>query len=191
MGCPIIWARRGTKTLSNFPTWWDFCQRPENDGHADDTADDGAGATRWGWTIPTWRDASRYLGHQDVSVVAFNTMTQDGAALLAHGYFWNRLGGNKMNAGPDVSIIDWAFTSGGAIIEIQQELGFVPENVDGFIGPMTIGAINAEAPMSLIENIYVWRVAYYDACGFRGRFPGLYTRAAHCRDLSLTSLAHQ
>ncbi len=40
-----------------FPVRWDFCMQPDNDGRADDSAADGAGPTRWGWTLPTRRTA--------------------------------------------------------------------------------------------------------------------------------------
>src|SRR5271156_5430686 len=101
--------------MSNFPAWWAFCQAPNRDGLADDTdPSDGAGVTRWGWTYDTWMSARAYAGQTDLSVQTFMTLSQAQAGTLAQAYFWNRLGGQRIPGGSDVSWIDFCWTSGGA-----------------------------------------------------------------------------
>lgn len=158
--------------MSNFTAWWDLCQQPNNDGHADDTANDGAGPTRWGWTYPTWSDARRYAG-LPLLLPAFLSMSRLQAGTLAQVYFWNRLGGRRLNSGSDVSLIDWAWTSGGAVEEIQHHLGI---DNDGIVGPQTIVTVNS-AGAQFSTACCVWRHAYYDMLGFQAEYPGLYRRA--------------
>lgn len=168
-----------------FPRWWAFCQLPENDGHADDTAADGAGLTRYGWTYPTWRQATAYDDGHNLSRAAFDAMASDEAMVLAQAWFWQRLRADEMQAGTNISVVDWAFTSGGAIHEIQHLLN-VP--ADGIVGPCTLEALDGSPPPALIYAIYIHRLDFYASLGLRPRFPGLWTRAAACRALSLASV---
>lgn len=167
--------------MSNFPAWWSFCQLPSNDGHADDGTTDGAGITRWGWTYPTWADARRYGGFTDVSVTTFDALTQAEAGQLALVYHWNRLGGRQIAGGSDVCVIDWAWTSGGAVAEIQSMLDVTP---DGIVGPETISAI--KWAKGFVAECTDWRIAYYTSLGLVSKFPGLLTRANACQALALT-----
>ena len=173
----------GNTDMSNFITWWLFNMRPENDGSADDTAADGAGATRWGWTFPTWRIAMTYT-KQTPSLAAFGAMTQAQAGLLAQVYFWNRFGGPGLAAGADVMVIDWIWNTGVlAAFIIQENVGGL--EVDGDIGPKTIAAINDMGATAFVNDCYNWRIAFLDSRGFRDVFPGLYTRSLNCKTLAL------
>ena len=81
--------------VSNFDRWWDFCQDPSRDGHANDGADDGAGITRWGWTWPGYVDARHYMG-KPPDRASFLTLSQDEAKSLARVAHWARKGGNLL-----------------------------------------------------------------------------------------------
>jgi lysozyme family protein len=147
---------------------------PSNDGHAAD----GPG-TRWGFILPTWQTARHYAGYNDMTAATFLTQTQAEMGDLAEVYFWDRLSADEMAAGVDASVIDWCWTSGGAITDIQRELGV---GDDGVIGPLTLAAIAGEP--TFIADVCEWRMAYYDECGFRAEYPGLYTRAVAIRNLA-------
>lgn len=110
-------------------------------------------------------------------------MTQDQAGALAWLWFWQRTRADEMAPGVDVSLVDWVWNSGGAVAEIQHHLGV---KVDGIVGPVTLAAIGGRPDADFIQALCEWRISYYDVNGFRQRFPGLYTRATDCRDLSLT-----
>ncbi len=71
-------------------------------------------------------------------------------------------------------VADFAFGSGGGIRAIQRGLQL---DADGVFGPATRTAISVMGPMAFVLNCYRWRIAYYDACGFRDLWPGLYRRA--------------
>lgn len=167
---------------------------PEHDGHEDDTPPGGADPpTRWGFTYPTWVSARRHVGTRDASLRTFLHQTQDDMRELAQSYFWERRRADDMSAGNDVSVIDWTWTSGGAVREIQRELGFHGYDVDGAIGPRTLEAIEsyagpcfpgADTTEIFPEAVRRWRASYYDDLGFRTRYRGLYLRAARCLDLA-------
>lgn len=167
--------------MNNFKAWWAFCQAPNRDGHANDEADDGAGPTRWGFTYPTYVEAVTHIGGTP-SMTDFMTLEQDKAGALAKVYFWDRSGGGILPAGSDVSVVDWSWTSGGAVRDIQTKLGVV---VDGIVGPVTVGAVTMLATGYFSAACCEWRRDYYDKLGFRERFPGLYDRADDCLALAM------
>ena len=78
-------------------------------------------------------------------------MTQAGAGVLADAFYWERQNGDGMAPGSDISVIDWSWTSGGGIMEIQRRLGFTGNDVDGIIGPLTLARINARARRSSVS----------------------------------------
>lgn len=170
---------------TSFGAWWDFCQRPENDGVAEDAAP-GDPPTRWGFTYPTWLKAivwhrTQYsTGPAFKTIAAFQRASQADMRLLAKNWHWKRQGGDDLPAGADMSVLDWAWTSGGAIRDIQTRLRV---EADGLIGPLTIGAIRSYP--DFIDAVYVWRCMYYDNLDLRAIYSGLYRRALECRDLSM------
>lgn len=116
------------------------------------------------------------------SLENFKTLTQDKAGALAKLYFWDRNGGGILPAGADVSLVDWSWTSGGAVRETQAKLGI---DVDGIVGPQTVSAVTMLGPGVFPMVCCDWRKAYYDHLGFRARFPGLYTRADDCLTMAM------
>lgn len=166
-------------TTANFAPWWSLCQEPQNDGSANDSSPGEPFITRWGWTSPTWQIARRWCGETDLTLATFNAMTQAGAGVLADAFYWERQLADQMPPGTDISVIDFSWTSGGGVMEIQRQLGFTGSDVDGIIGPLTLARINARGS-AFIGECFAWRNAYYDALGFRHEYPGLYRRAQQC-----------
>ena len=175
-------------TASSFPAWYSFMELPSHDGVANDTAisntggGDGAGETRWGWTVPTWREEAHRMGIADLSLANFRAQTPATLQPLARDMFWARLRCDEMSAGVDCMVADWAFTSGGAVLEIQRRIGAL---ADGLIGPATLAALAAHRATDLVTSLNVWRAAYYDRCGFRALWPGLYRRSSDCTKVAL------
>lgn len=165
----------GAKAV-NFAKWWAFCQQKGYDG----TYADGPG-THWGFTFPTWQTAQAYGGYPDQSQAGFDALTQNRAELLALEYFWERLQAPSMNPGADLALIDWCWTSGGAVMEVQGKLGVAVDNV---IGPKTLAAINADK--TFVSDCTNWRIGYYAGLNLLEQYPGLATRATACRNVALT-----
>lgn len=170
-----------------FDVWYDFVERPENDGQANDTAvsnsggGDGAGETRWGWTFPTWKVWAYRAGRADISLTGFRAETRETLKPLAKTAFWDHFLCDRMPGPAAISVADFTFGSGGAVLVIQQHLRVL---ADGLIGPQTIAAIKALP--NFAGACAVWRMTYYDQphpgfpYGFRQEFPGLYRRASDC-----------
>jgi lysozyme family protein len=170
-----------------FSIWWAFVQLPSNDGKANDSAvdntghPDGAGWTRYGFTLPTWRAAQVRMGKTDLTLAAFAEETPKTLAPLAKIIAWDALKCAQMPFGIDCMVADWSFTSGGAIHALQAGLGCVP---DGIIGPVTLAALHRLTPQAMIPRVASLRTRYYDQCGFRMRWPGLYNRVSGCQNLA-------
>jgi lysozyme family protein len=177
--------------MSNFPVWWRFCMLPGNDGQANDISPGEPFVTRWGFTFPTWIAARRYAGFRDATMATFNAQTQDQMGQAAYLFFWSRQGGNLMRSGEDVSVIDWLWTSGGAVYDIQRALDV---SVDGRIGPQTVAAMRAfGGTNAVMVEIHAMRLQYYEDCGlivsegggsYSGDYPGLGLRADACLKLA-------
>ena len=167
--------------MDNFDVWWQFVQLPNNDGSANDSTNDGAGATHWGWTYPTWRVAQLYGGCVATDVATFSALTQDQAMRLALVWFWDRQFAPSMLSGVAISIIDWTWTSGGAAAEIQSAIG---AGLTGVLDQQTIATLNTFTPATLIAKVYGLRAAYYNDLGYQAKYPGLYRRALDCQALS-------
>jgi lysozyme family protein len=176
-------------SATSFDSFYAFVERTENDGTANDTAvsnagtGDGAGETRYGWIVPTWRAEAHHIGIADLSLENFRRQTPATLKPLARDAFWTRLRCDEMPAGPDIMVADFAFGSGGAVFEIQRQLGL---KADGVIGTATLTAIAAQRPADFIVSIWKWRTGYYDRCGFRPLWPGLYRRARDCMGIALS-----
>lgn len=108
-------------------------------------------------------------------------MTKEDAGALALAYIWPRFGGPKLRSGHDVAVVDWCWTSGHAILQIEARLGRSPaDRMDSDL----IDAINAK-DWTFAMTVHSWRVSYFDSLGFRTRFRGLYTRCAAVLALSM------
>lgn len=163
--------------MSNFPIWWNqICQLPQNDGNP----------PGYGWTYPTWVDARRFAGYQDVSQATYANMTQADAGSLAEVFFWDRLGGLWLASGPDVCVVDWMWNSGYAAgFDIQQKLLLAKNpalDVDGIIGPTSSHALNAVGtPLAVAQQVCALRTQFLLDCGFTEQSErGLFTRTMLC-----------
>ena len=74
--------------------------------------------------------------------------------------YWDRVNGDKLASGLDISIFDWAVNSGcGRAVKALQKC--VGAKQDGGLGPLTLLAVGGKAPKELIEMISVERETFY------------------------------
>ena len=123
-------------------------------GFVDHPADPG-GATNLGITQATlaaWRG-------RPVSVAEVRGLTRDEAAAIYRARYWNAVDGDRLPAGLDLALFDFAVNSGPsrAIRTLQAALG---AKRDGRIGPETRAAIAAADPAIVLR----------DLCGARRAF---------------------
>ena len=172
--------------IDNFDVWYPFNMRPENDGQPDHTTPgDLGGETVYGWTWKVWSVVAPLHGVYPADLGTFRQQTPETLKPLARAQYWNVVQGDHLPPGVDVFWADFGFGSGGATKVLQKVLGVTPDGHVGFAE--TIPAVQARSGdlAGLLAEFLNARIAYYDACGFHQRWPGLYKRAQACHLLAL------
>ena len=177
-------------TAANFQTFYDFIEQPDNDGQPFHiTEGDPGGATVYGWTEVMWNRVATLHGIQDVSLAAFKSQTKTTLQPLTRGQYWNGIQGDRLPPGFDVFWADFQFGSGRATKVLQGVLGTV---ADGVVGMATLARLMTEYDKpKLMDRFLGGRLAYYDSCGFKQRWPGLYRRAKASHALGQSLIAGQ
>lgn len=149
-------------------------------GFVDDPADPG-GATNRGITLATLSAArGRPATRDDVKALGL----EETAAIYRTRY-WDAVQGDVLPAGVDVVVFDAAVHSGPrqAVRWLQQALGVA---ADGRIGPVTMAALAAADPASLIRAMTSRRLAMLETLPGAGRFGRGWTRRVNgARDAAL------
>ncbi len=137
-------------------------------GYVDDPADPG-GATNMGITLATYRQWSHdaALGPNDV-----RAMTRQTAAQIYGALYWNALHCPSLPTGVDLSAFDFGVNAGTrrSAKLLQEALGFLPDQVDGCIGPATLRAALAMDPAKLVDALAERQAAYYRGLAEFGRY---------------------
>ena len=109
----------------------------EEGGYVDDPADPG-GATNMGITLATYRQWSDDPGLGSPRV---EDMTERTARAIYRSLYWNPLRADTLPIGVDLSVFDMGVNAGiwRSARLLQRALGFTGEEVDGCIGPETLG----------------------------------------------------
>jgi lysozyme family protein len=120
-------------------------------GYADHPQDPG-GATNMGITRKTlarWRNVSPWwtLGKADVKALG-----RDEAARIYEATYWQRVHGAELPAGVDLALFDYAVNSGPARA-IKALQGSLKVRADGWIGPLTLGALKARIAAAGVAGI--------------------------------------
>lgn len=123
-------------------------------GYVDHPADPG-GATNHGIThkvLARWR--GKPVGKQDVRDL---TLAEAGQIMKVN--YWDVIQGDKLPAGLDYALFDYAVNSGPAraVKDLQRELGV---KVDGLVGLETLAAIEGKSVVKLIEALCERRFAF-------------------------------
>jgi hypothetical protein len=75
--------------------------------------------------------------------------------------YWNRVAGDKLPAGLDWSVFDWAVNSGvGRSARTLQKI--IAVTADGGIGPQTLAAVDEHDTEQLITDMFSRRQAFYE-----------------------------
>ncbi len=131
----------------------------EEGGYVDDPADPG-GATNMGVTLATYRQWSEdpVLGPAQI-----RDMTRRTASAIYRSLYWNPLRADALPPGVDLSVFDMGVNAGiwGSARLLQRTLGFTGEEVDGCIGPETLGAAAKCDPRALVNDLADRQAAYY------------------------------
>ena len=141
-----------------FDTCLAFTLREEG-GYMDDPADPG-GATNMGITLATYR---QWSDNSDLGPIQVQDMTERTARAIYRTLYWNPLRADALPAGVDLSVFDMGVNAGiwGSARLLQRALGFTGEEVDGCIGPETLGAAAKCNARTLVNDLADRQSAYY------------------------------
>src|SRR5215472_17120347 len=125
-----------------------------------DNPDDPGRATNMGITLATLREWS---DDPDLGPAQVEDMTQRTARAIYRAVYWNPLRADALPAGVDLSVFDFGVNAGtwrsGRLL--QRALGFTADEVDGCIGPETLGAAGKADARTLIESLSSLQAGYY------------------------------
>ena len=138
----------------------DFTMLPDNDGQPYHV--DSGGPTSWGVTRANW---ARWTG-QPISVDSMRALTKEMVVPIYQAWWWHPISGDSLPAGVDLMVFDAGVNTGihAAAVQLQQVLGFSGTDVDGDIGPETLGHANATDSRTLIAQLGHRQDFFYRGC---------------------------
>lgn len=155
--------------LGGFDHCVGFTLLPQDDGqpfHV--TSGDRGGATAWGITRAT---LSRWLGCP-ASMDDVKALTREEAQNIYRRWYWDTIGGDLLPAGIDLMVFDHGVVAGEAqsVMELQQVLHMTGDQIDGHVGPITLGLIAENKPLDVIACLEARQAMHYRMCADFPRF---------------------
>lgn len=131
----------------------------EEGGFCDNPSDPG-GATCQGITLATLRS---WTDDDSLGVAAVRDISPATVQAIYGADYWNKMQCGAMPAGIDLMVFDMGVNAGPArsVRMLQRALGFPPADVDGCVGPQTLGAVRKADPAALIVKLADMQAAYY------------------------------
>ena len=131
----------------------------EEGGYVDNPADPG-GATNMGVTLVTLR---QYTDDSQLGATQVKDMTVRTARAIYRALYWNPLRADALPRGVDLSVFDMGVNAGTwrSARLLQHALGFTGDEVDGCIGPETLGAAAKFDPRALVNDLAERQGAFY------------------------------
>ena len=132
----------------------------EEGGYVDDPADPG-GATNMGITLATYR---QWSDNPELGSAQVQDMTARTARAIYRSLYWNPVRADALPMGVDLSVFDMGVNAGiwASARLLQRALGFTGEEVDGCVGPETLGAAAKCDARALVNDLAERQTAYYE-----------------------------
>ena len=119
-------------------------------------AEDPGGETNLGVTRAVYE---QYAGRQ-VMDGEMEGLTHDDVYPIYKENYWDRVRGDELPSGVDLSVFDWGVNSGTSrSAKALQRIAGVEQ--DGGIGPMTLQAVLEIEPAEIIEQMHHMRDSFY------------------------------
>ena len=140
--------------ISNWNNAFNLMLKSEG-GYVNNPADPG-GMTNLGVTKATWEN---WAGRES-DEAEMRGLTPEKVEPLYKKKYWNAVRGDELPAGISYLCFDFAVNAGAgrAIKTLQSAVGVTP---DGGFGPMTMAAVQAIDPVTLIERFSAEKVVFY------------------------------
>lgn len=127
-----------------------------HEGLWSDHKDDPGGATMKGVTMAVFE---KFLGRSATKDELRNISDEQLQAIYGNQY-WNRIAGDRLPAGLDLSVFDMAVNAGvSRAVRMLQEI--VGSTADGVLGPRTLAAVAEQDVLSLIRQYSEERRRFY------------------------------
>lgn len=142
-------------TTASFPVSLAFTLEAE--GGWADNPDDPGGATNKGITLSTFRIYQPGATADDLRVIPDAIVAQ-----IYREMFWDRMNGDTLPAGVDLTVFDFGVNSGPTRSRrlLQQAVGVT---ADGVLGPISMGAIAKASPSEVIARLSGLQKAHYES----------------------------
>ena len=133
-----------------FDTCLAFTLRAEG-GYVDNPADPG-GATNMGITLATYREWS---DNPDLGAAQVQDMSVRTARAIYRSLYWNPLRADALPVGVDLIVFDMGVNAGNwrSARLLQRAIGFTGDEVDGCVGPETLGAAAKYNARTLVNDL--------------------------------------
>lgn len=144
--------------------------------------DDPGGATMGGVTQATYDGWRRARGKPRRSVAK---ITEDEAVAIYASQYWEPIKGDRLPAGVDYAVFDYAINSGPAqaVRDLQRVVGVA---ADGIVGNITLAAADGMPPAEIINRLCDRRLAFLRSLRHWGTFGrGWAARVARVRAQAL------
>jgi lysozyme family protein len=140
--------------ISNWNNAFNLMLKSEG-GYVNNPADPG-GMTNLGVTKATWEN---WVGRES-DEAEMRSLTPEKVEPLYKKKYWDAVRGDELPAGISYLCFDFAVNAGAgrAIKTLQSAVGVTP---DGGFGPMTMAAVQAVDPATLIERFSAEKVVFY------------------------------
>jgi lysozyme family protein len=132
----------------------------EREGGFVNNPKDPGGATNLGITRAT---LSRWI-KRPASVEEVKALTRPVASQIFHDWYWRPIAGDALPSGIDLMVFDMGVNSGDheSAVELQEVLGIDEHDVDGDIGPYTLGFLDRRNDVeALIDELAKAQEARY------------------------------
>lgn len=133
--------------MADFEKYVPLLSKLEGYGVYTNRPTDKGGPTMSGVTIKTFRE---FFGEHK-TIEDLKKMTYEQWHHIMKSGYWDKVGGDKISCQSVAELFaDFAINS-GYVTAIKKVQALVGENIDGIVGPLTLGAIN-RAPQELVFN---------------------------------------
>lgn len=120
---------------------------------------DKGGATCCGVTLATYKAYCKAHGKPAPDKAALGRISYKEWIDILKSGAWNRWHADRIESQSVAEmLVDWSWTSGGAVKAAQEVLGVAQ---DGIVGPRTLTAINSRSPLPLWAALRERRLLYY------------------------------
>jgi len=158
----------------------------EEGGYVDNPADPGR-ATNMGITLATYREWS---DNPDLGPTQVQDITARTARAIYRSLYWNPLRADALPRGVDLSVFDMGVNAGNwrSARLLQRALGFTGDQVDGCIGPETLGAAARLDARALVNDLATRQADFYRSLADYDIFGAGWLNRAEARRIAALAL---